>query len=191
MNIGYLRVSTKAQNIHRQMDGLNAICDMLHVETVSAVKKRPVYDAVIASLKPGDTLVVWDLDRAFRSTIDALLEAEKLRERGIAFRIVTLNVDTSTPAGELVYTVMAAYAQFERKTLIQRTKQGLEAARRRGKRLGRPPKLSAAQIRRAYADVDARHTTITHRARQLGVCRDTLGKAMLRYERQQDQRGAA
>lgn len=178
MKVGYLRVSTHDQNLDRQADGLDTLCDELHVETVSAVKKRPVYDAVITSLKAGDTLVVWDLDRAFRSTIDALLEAEKLRERGIEFQIVTLNVDTSTPAGELVYTVMAAYAQFERKNLIERTKQGMEAARKRGAIIGRPRKLTDKQIKTASADVDARKTTITRRAKQLGVCRDTLSKAI-------------
>ncbi|MCH2038570.1 MAG: recombinase family protein [Rickettsiales bacterium] len=179
MKIGYVRVSKSDQDHQRQLDNLQTICDELHIETVSAVdKKRPVYEAVIAKLQAGDTLVVWDLDRAFRSTIDALLVAEKLRNRSIEFHIVTLNVDTSTPSGELVYTVMAAFAQYERKNLIKRTKEGMEAARRRGKRMGRPPKLTPKQIQNAACDVEAGHTTITARAKQLGVCRDTLGKAI-------------
>jgi DNA invertase Pin-like site-specific DNA recombinase len=177
--IGYLRVSTEEQKPDRQIDGLHTLCDELHIETISAAaRKRPVYDTVIAALQSGDTLVVWDLDRAFRSTVDALLEAEKLRSRGIAFRIVTLNVDTSTPAGELVYTVMAAFAQYERQILIRRTKEGMAAAKQRGKRIGRPPKLTTSQIAHAHADTTAGRTTITARAKQLGVCRDTLSKAI-------------
>ena len=120
MKIGYLRVSLENQREDRQEDGLKDLCDEIHVEKLSgASKKRPVYQKVIQKLSPGDTLVVWDLDRAFRSTVDALLEVEKLRHRGIEFQVVNLNVDTSTPSGELIYTVMAAFAQFERQTLIR------------------------------------------------------------------------
>lgn len=179
MKIGYVRVSTSEQDHQRQLDNLQTICDELHIETVSAVsKKRPVYEAVIAKLQAGDTLVVWDLDRAFRSTIDALLETEKLRDRSIEFRIVTLNVDTATPSGELVYTVMAAFAQYERKNLIKRTKEGMAAARRRGKRIGRPRKLSNKHIHAACSNIRLHRSTITAEAKKLGVCRDTLGKAI-------------
>jgi DNA invertase Pin-like site-specific DNA recombinase len=177
--IGYLRISTEEQRPDRQIDGLKAICDALHIEIISATaKKRLVYDTVIASLKSGDTLVVWDLDRAFRSTVDALLEAEKLRSRGIAFQIVTLNVDTSTPTGELLYTVIAAFAQYERQILIKRTKEGMQAARNRGAAIGRPRKLTPDQIATAHHDVSSRRTTIVARAKKLGVCRDTLSKAI-------------
>lgn len=82
MKIGYIRVSTDQQSHQRQLDGLQSHCDEVHCETVSAVKKkRPVYQKVLRKLRKGDTLVVWDLDRAFRSTIDALTEVEKLRGR--------------------------------------------------------------------------------------------------------------
>ena len=141
MKIGYLRVSTEDQNHQRQIDSLKTVCDELYTETLSAVnKKRPVFERVIKKLKAGDTLVVHDLDRAFRSTLDALRQAEQLRERGVEFQILSLNVDTGTPAGELVFTVMAAFAQYERQCLIQRTKEGMAAARRRGKHIGRPRK---------------------------------------------------
>ena len=143
MKLGYLRVSTEEQRPDRQIDGMRPLCDELHIETCSAVaNKRPVFDHILNTLKKGDTLVVWDVDRAFRSTVDAINYAEKLRERGIEFRIVSLGVDTSTADGMLVYTVVAALAEHERKRLSERTKQGLEAARRRGKRIGRPRKLT-------------------------------------------------
>ena len=181
MKIGYLRVSTEEQRPDRQWDGLQDICDRVFIEKISAVsEKRPVYDQVLRRLKTGDTLVVWDLDRAFRSTVDALLEAEKLRQRGIEFQIITLNVDTSTPSGELIYTVMAAFAQFERQILIKRTKEGMAAARRRGKHVGRPYKLTQDQIIEAHAIILAGHASITGMAQKLGCSRDTLSKAFLR-----------
>jgi DNA invertase Pin-like site-specific DNA recombinase len=131
-------------------------------------------------LKCGDTLVVWDLDRAFRSTIDALMEVEKLRGRGVEFQIVTLCVDTATPNGELIYTVMAAFAQFERKNLIKRTREGMQAARAKGKHIGRPFKLSERQILRAREHVLSGNSTITGIAYNLGCSRNTLSRALQR-----------
>ena len=183
MKIGYLRVSTEEQSPNRQIDGLKSHCDELHIEKLSAVSgSRPVYEAIKEKLQAGDTLVVWDLDRAFRSTVDALLEAEALRERGIEFQIVSLNVDTATPAGELVYTVMAAYAQFERKNLILRTKQGLDAARKRGQKIGRPRKLSKSQVLYARQKLYFREVTITELAKELGCHRKTLALAVRRFD---------
>lgn len=119
MKYGHIRVSTEGQKEDHQIDALEAICDEIAVEKVSAVSQnRPVYDAVIEKLYEGDMFVILDLDRAFRSVVDAVTGAEKLRERGIGMTIVNLNIDTATSAGELVYTMMAAAAQFERKLLI-------------------------------------------------------------------------
>jgi DNA invertase Pin-like site-specific DNA recombinase len=183
MKIGYLRISTLEQSPDRQIDGLKDHCDELHIEKLSAVSRsRPVYEAVKQKLKAGDTLVVWDLDRAFRSTIDALLEVEALRELGIEFQIISLNVDTATPAGELVYTVMAAYAQFERKNLILRTKQGLEAARKRGRKIGRPRKLRRSQVLYARQKLYFGEATITELAKELGCHRKTLALAVKRFD---------
>jgi DNA invertase Pin-like site-specific DNA recombinase len=174
MRIGYLRVSLEDQKEDRQEDGLKALCDEIYVEKISgASKKRPVFQKVINKLNSGDTLVVWDLDRAFRSTVDALLEAEKLKQRGIEFQIVNLNVDTSTPSGELIYTVMAAFAQFERKNLIKRTKEGMEAARSRGKKIGRPHKLSTEEIILAYSKIESGHT-VASMASHFDCSKDTL-----------------
>jgi DNA invertase Pin-like site-specific DNA recombinase len=120
------------------------------------------------------------LDRAFRSVIDAVTEAERLRAKGIEFEIANLQIDTATPAGMLVYTVMSAFAEFERRTLIQRTKEGLDAARRRGKRLGRPPKLSPDQLTDARRRLTEQRVTITSIAQQLGVAPWTLSRALRR-----------
>lgn len=179
MKAGYLRVSTDEQRPDRQIDALRAVCDELHVETVSAVaKSRPVYEALIAGLKKGDTLVVWQVDRAYRSTVDAITEVEKLHQRNINFLIVSLDVDTATADGMLVYTVIAAMAQWERATLSERTKQGLAAARRRGKRLGRPPKLTPDQTKRALDLLAKPGATIDGIAQKFGVSGRTLARRL-------------
>ncbi|MEM7669583.1 MAG: recombinase family protein [Pseudomonadota bacterium] len=154
--LGYLRVSTHEQRPDRQIDGLKDICDELFIEYASAgTLKRPVYDHVIEQLRAGDGFVVWDLDRAYRSVIDALLEVEKLKDRGINLEIVNLQIDTDTPGGMLIYTVLSAFAEFERRILSQRTKEGIAAARARGARIGRPPKLSTDEIDDALTKIRA------------------------------------
>ncbi|OXT02741.1 hypothetical protein B7H23_07665 [Notoacmeibacter marinus] len=175
MKIGYIRVSTKEQVHDRQIDGLRLLCDRLHIETVSAVaERRPVFDELLASLAPGDTLVVASLDRAFRSTVDALTQAEALRSRGVHFQIVNLGVDTSTADGKLIFTVIAAFAEHERNRLSERTKEGLVAARRRGVRLGRPYKLTKSQVKGAAAQCGSGRKSLSTLARKLGVHSSTL-----------------
>lgn len=148
--IAYARVSTPEQRHDRQVEGLKAFCDELHVETLSACSaKRPVYDHVLARLRPGDMLVVWDLDRAFRSAKDAIDTLDALRGRGVHFHIANLHLDTTTPHGTLIYIIMSGLAQFERDTISQRTREGIAAARARGKRIGRPPVLSDKQLQSA------------------------------------------
>jgi len=140
--IGYARVSLSGMNEARQTDKLKAVCDKVHVEKVSgAAKSRPVFEGVIKCLRRDDTLIVLDLDRAFRSTIDALQTMEALRERGVNLRVLSLNLDLSTEFGEVVFGILAALAQFEKRMISRRTKEGLAAARARGVRLGRPRKV--------------------------------------------------
>ena len=181
MKIGYLRVSTESQKEDRQEDGLKALCDELYVEKISAVSKtRPVYQQVIDKLQTGDTLVVWDLDRAFRSTVDALLEVEKLRRRGIEFHIVNLKVDTATPSGELLYTVMAAFSQYERQMIVMRTKQGMIAAKLRGKHIGRPRNPILEEVVLAHSRIEAGEGTIDEIAAGYGCSRKKLAQELER-----------
>lgn len=177
--IAYARVSTPDQRHDRQILGLADHCDELHVETLSATSaRRPVYEAVLARLQPGDMLVVWDLDRAFRLVIDALSEAERLRARGVHFRIANLAIDTTTPAGIFVYTMLSALAEFERRTLSQRTKEGLEAARRAGKRIGRPRALQPKDVALARHRVEQRGESLRRVARELNVATSTLRRSL-------------
>lgn len=182
MKIGYLRVSTEEQRPDRQIDGLEPLCDSLYIETVSAVsKKRPIFESVLAKLGSGDSLVVWDLDRAFRSTVDAITHANELRERNVDFVIVTLGVDTSTADGMLVYTVIAAFAEHERRRLSERTKEGLEAAKKRGQRLGRPPKMTDNQIISAMQKIETKQANIKEVAALYEVHPWTLTRAINKF----------
>lgn len=179
--LGYLRVSTHEQRPDRQIDGLAPLCDDLYIEHVSAVRaSRPVYESLLARLEPGDTLLVWDLDRAFRSVVDAILELERLHARGVGLRIVNLQVDTTTPSGMLVYTIMSAFAEFERRLLSERTKEGLAAARRRGKRLGRPPKLTPEQLEAVSTQLRNGDATLAQLARIYNLAPWSLTRALRR-----------
>ena len=181
--LGYLRVSTEEQRPDRQIDGLESICDELFIEKVSAVaKKRPVFNFVLDKLKAGDTLVVWDLDRAFRSTLDALTHTKHLQERGIEFQVVTMNIDTSQPMGEFFFTVVAAFAQLERRTISERTKQGLRAAVKRGQRLGRKPTLSNRQVLIAKEKLQSKETSLCELAALHGVDPTTISRSIKRLE---------
>ncbi|MEL6243920.1 MAG: recombinase family protein [Pseudomonadota bacterium] len=179
MILGYIRVSTREQNVGRQEDALRAVCDDVVMEKLSAVAdKRPGFDAALARLERGDTFCVLDLDRAFRSTVDAITVADQLKERGINFRVLNSPIDTTTEFGEVVFTILAALAQAERKTASRRTREGLEAARKRGKHVGRPRKLSAAQVELARRSIGDGNETVTAMAEILGVDRKTLRRAL-------------
>jgi len=146
--LGYIRTSTDKQITDRQFHQLQEICDQVFVEDgVSAIcKKRPIYEQVMKELKSGDIFVVSSLDRAFRSSLDALAELEKLHQNDIQFQSLSQNFDTTTPDGKFLYTLAAALATWERDILSLRTKEGLEAAKRRGKKLGRPKKLNSEHV---------------------------------------------
>lgn len=144
MIIGYARVSTDDQRLDMQLTALKeAGCHKIfqdHGATGSNMD-RPGMEAVIRTLGPGDTLVVWRLDRLGRSLTDLVQFIEGLGERGSEFRSLNEAIDTSTSGGRLIFHIMAAFAEFERNLISERTRAGLAAARKRGRRLGRPPKL--------------------------------------------------
>ena len=179
--IAYLRVSTAEQTPARQIEGLRHLADELHVETLSAVaRRRPVYESVVRRLCPGDALVIWDLDRAYRSSKDAINELDALHDRGVHFHIANLHLDTTAPHGRLIYTILSGLAEFERSLLVQRTKEGIEAARRNGKRIGRPPKLTDVQLFDAHYRLTTRQATRAQIAAEYGIAPWTLTRALRR-----------
>lgn len=179
--IAYIRVSTAEQRPDRQIDGLGALCDELHVETLSAVSKaRPVYEEVMQRLRPGDVFLIWDLDRAYRSAKDALTELDRLRADNIEIQIANMAIDTSTPYGKFLFTLISGLAEFERQMLSQRTREGLEAARQRGKRIGRPPKLTRTELMAAAERIGRGDKSIAEIAADYGVAGWTLSRALKR-----------
>lgn len=142
--IGYARISTVDQNPDLQIDALKAAgCARIYRDAVTAVgRERPGFDKALKALSPGDALVVWKLDRAFRSTIDALLTWDGLRARDIQLVVATLGIVSDTPEGRYFYRGLASAAEFERDLISVRTKEGMAAAKRRGKHVGRPVRLS-------------------------------------------------
>lgn len=180
MLIGYARVSTTEQHVALQLDALNgAGVEQTFVdEGVSgSVSSRPELDRCLAHLRPGDTLVVWRLDRLARSLKNLLELVESLSNRGIHLRSLTESIDTSSASGRLILSVFGALAEFERSLIIERTQAGLEAARARGARIGRPTAMSSGQIEQARTLVGAGHR-VGDVARSLGVGRSTLYRVL-------------
>jgi DNA invertase Pin-like site-specific DNA recombinase len=180
--IGYARVSTDDQEAQLQHDALNAAgCSRTFTDKASGKNTdRAELTAVLDYLRPGDTLVVWKLDRFARSLIDLVTMVDALRERGIGFKVLTgalANIDTATADGRLMLQVIGAMAEFERELIKDRTRAGLAAAKAQGRSGGRPTvmdpdKLAAAKARRENGE------SVTAIAKALGVSRATLYRAL-------------
>jgi DNA invertase Pin-like site-specific DNA recombinase len=177
MKIGYVRVSKLEQNEAVQVDALQtAGCEKLFADTMVGVKvEHKGLNEALASVQPGDTLVVWKLDRLGRSLQHLITTLGGLQERGIDFISLTEKIDTTTPGGKLIFHLMGALAEFERDLLRERTNAGLAAARARGRIGGRPKKLKTdgkvALARGMFAD--QRHS-IQDICSTLGISRATL-----------------
>ncbi|AUZ33646.1 DNA invertase [Arthrobacter sp. PGP41] len=143
--LGYCRVSRTDQDLRRQIDVLEeAGCERIFRDhgVSGSLTARPGLDELLAYARPGDTIVVQALDRLGRNTRHLLTLVDHLHERQVSLRILTLGVDTATPAGQLVMTVMSGLAAMEKAVLVERVQSGLESARKRGRVGGRPPALS-------------------------------------------------
>lgn len=183
MKIGYVRVSSKEQITDRQFNNMVHICDEIHSEKKSAKNlDRPVYKKVLRQLKRGDTFVILSIDRAFRNTMDAISEADKLQERGVEFQIINLAIDTSNADGKLAYTVVAAVAEHERARNSERVKQGQAAARKNGQYIGRPPKMTKAQVLSAIRKLEAKEASLEELAALNDVHPWTLTRSIRRLE---------
>ncbi len=147
MILGYARVSTADQQLDSQLDALStAGAERIFADTITGTARtRPELDQLMRQLRPGDVVVVTKYDRLARSLKDLLDIVEQIKAQGAGFRSLAEDIDTTTPAGRLVFHVFASIAQFERERIAERTREGLEAARRRGRIGGRPHALSPAQ----------------------------------------------
>src|SRR5437879_6014075 len=143
MLIGYARVSTLEQTLDLQKDALaKAECSKIFTDTISGAKtERKGLEEALSFLREGDTLVVWKLDRLGRSLNHLIEIITALENKKIGFKSLTESIDTTTPGGKLIFHIFGALAEFERDLIRERTNAGLQAARKRGKKGGRPRKL--------------------------------------------------
>ena len=176
MLVGYARVSTQDQKPELQLDALKAAgCEKVFVEKASgAQRERPELKAALDYMRDGDTLVVCKLDRLARSMKQLIETVEGLEEVGVGFRSLTEAIDTTTAGGKLVFHVFGALAEFERSIIRERTRAGLDAARARGRKGGRPAKLKEDDLRAARAMLADGEITVEAVAKRLDVSPATL-----------------
>lgn len=160
MLVGYMRVSTTddRQSVDLQRDALAAAGvdeRHMHQDRASGARDdRPGLKACMADLRAGDVLVVWKLDRLGRSLSHLLTIVTALKERGVAFRSLTEQMDTTTPHGEFLFNIFGSLAQFERALITERVNAGIAAARRRGRTGGRPPSIKVEQLEQIVAALE-------------------------------------
>lgn len=179
LKIGYARVSTSDQNHASQVDGLRgAGVDRMYLDTFTGAKSsRPELDRMMASLRAGDTVVVTRLDRLGRSAKDLLNLSSEFESMGVSLVVIEQNIDTSTPEGKLFFTIISAMAEFERSLISARTKDGLEAARARGRKGGRKPVMTPAKAKTAK-EMYKNGQYVSEIAQVLGVSRPTVYKTL-------------
>jgi DNA invertase Pin-like site-specific DNA recombinase len=183
MLIGYARVSKADGNqvLDLQIDALQRIGitdGQLYVDKASGAKDdRPGLENCLKALREGDTLVVWKLDRLGRNLKHLVSTVDDLSRCNIGFKVLSgqgADIDTTTPAGKMVFGIFAALAEFERELIRERTIAGLNAARARGRKGGRKFQLTKAQIRLAQAAMSNRDTSVSELCKEIGVTRATL-----------------
>lgn len=180
--LGYARVSTGDQDAQLQLDALTqAGCYRIFTDTASGVlESRPELDKLLDQIRPGDTLVVWRLDRLGRSIRHLINHMDALQQQGVDFKSLQENIDTSSSGGRLVFNIFASLAEFERDLIRERTNAGLAAARARGRTGGRPSSLSPDKLRTAKRLYEQRDMTVAQIGEVLGVSRSTVYRALQR-----------
>ncbi|MGC8119135.1 recombinase family protein [Marinobacter sp. VGCF2001] len=182
MIIGYARVSTQDQNPEFQVDALQkAGCEQIFQEQFTGkLRERPELSQCLRTLRKGDVLVVWKLDRLASSLKDLVEIVQDLNDREVGFKSLTEAIDTTSSGGRLVFHIFGALAEFEHDLIRERTKAGIQAARARGRKGGRKPSMSDSDIRKAAAMLSDPKITKTEVAAHFGVTRTTLNAALKR-----------
>ena len=183
--VGYARVSTKDQKLRMQRDGLEAAgCDPIFEDHGVSGKQasRAGLDAMLAQLVSGDTVVVFKLDRLGRSVLHLADLLVRFQHDGIHFCSLSEGINTTTPGGKLVYHLFSAFAEFQREMIVENSMAGLDAARKRGSRLGRPPTLDIETVLAAHRVITRDGLSIAEAARRVGADRSTLRRGIERLE---------
>lgn len=186
MKIGYARVSTADQNLRMQVDALKAEgCKHIYEEKISGSKtERKELQRMLETVRDGDTIVIWKLDRLGRSLKHLVELVSQLMEKGVGLKSLNDPIDTSTSQGRLIFNIFASLAEFERDIIRERTMAGLKAARVRGRRGGRPKGLSKEGIRTSILAASlykGKESSISEICDALKISRPTLYK-YLRYQ---------
>jgi DNA invertase Pin-like site-specific DNA recombinase len=178
--LGYGRVSTQDQNLEAQQDALKAAgAHKIFIEKITGTKaSRPELDKLREQMRDGDTLVITRLDRLGRSTKDLLSISSELEEKRVELEVIEQNINTKTPEGKLFFTMIAAMAEFEHSMMVARTKDGLAAARARGRMGGRKPKLTEAQKQQVRKLYDAKELTVREISALFGITPPTVYRAI-------------
>jgi len=187
--IGYARVSTKDQKLRMQLDALRDIaCEKIFEDHgVSGSKSnRAGLDAMLDELHAGDTVVVFKLDRLGRSVLHLSDLLVRFRNDGIHFCSLSEGINTTTPGGKLVYHLFSAFAEFQRDIIAENTIAGLEAARKRGTKLGRPPVLDIETVSAAQQVIRQNGVSVSEAARRFGADRSTLSRNLRRLHEATD-----
>ena len=191
MKIGYARVSTGLQNLNLQEDRLKSYgCEKIFSDHISGSKsKRPGLDKAIEFARSGDTIVVWRLDRLGRNMEDLITLVNELNERGVSFHSLEENItmDKSSSTGQLLFHLFAAFAEFERNLILERSSAGRIAARARGRYGGRPEKLSNQDLNLLKTLYD-NGTPIKTIAEQWQVSRTTIYRYLNKLEEKEDEK---
>jgi DNA invertase Pin-like site-specific DNA recombinase len=176
MLIGYARVSTDDQHLDLQRDALTQVgCERIYEDTVSGAQaEREGLTRLINALRPGDTVVIWRLDRLGRSLKNLLQLVERLDGLCVGLRSLQESIDTTSSGGRLVFHLFGALAEFERNLVRERTQAGLSAARRRGRQGGRPALLSPTKKAQALKLHQERNHTIEEICNMMGISKSTL-----------------
>ncbi|CAA3922539.1 DNA-invertase hin [Staphylococcus aureus] len=189
MKIGYARVSTGLQNLNLQEDQLNQYgCEKIFSDHISGSKsKRPGLDKAIEFARAGDTIVVWRLDRLGRNMEDLITLVNELNNRGVSFHSLEENIkmDKSSSTGQLLFHLFAAFAEFERNLILERSSAGRIAARARGRYGGRPEKLNKQDLKLLKTLYD-NGTPIKTIAEQWKVSRTTIYRYLNRLNNQEN-----
>jgi len=187
MRIGYARVSTQDQDTAAQIAALtSAGCELVFREKASGGRwERPELHRLLGQLRKGDVVVVWKLDRLSRSLKDVLTLMDKIQQASAGFQSLTEAIDTTSPAGRMMMQMIGSFAEFERAMLRERTKHGLDAARKDGRIGGRRPKLKAPQQREIVHLVRTGQKTAADAARLFHVHPATVSRLLARTRQMQ------
>jgi len=179
--IGYIRVSTEEQNLDRQEDILEPITETIFKDKASGKDiKRPEFKKMMAFLKKGDILHVESISRLARSTRDLLQIVDELKKKGVGLVSLKENIDTDTPQGRFILQVFAALSELERESIRERQREGIDAARKRGKHLGRPKMAYPDNWENVIKEWKAGGITAVQARKKLGLAHATFYKMVKR-----------